>query len=152
MSGIFCKKKSCLNKGRCTYSTPGDPVMSGPFPEGGCEGPQVGDHASGDEHVTNQVVKGVLQLLGGLGPPGLFSTQSTNQLLRSHQLLTTQVHLGMATFAHMTIAYPGNKRAQRALGRSPEEKVKGNSGANNREPQGHNLNNFGRGPFDDVIY
>ena len=44
-----------------------------------------------------------------------------------------------------------NKRAQRALGRSPEE-VKGHSGANNREPQGHNLNNFGRGPFDDVIY
>ena len=45
-----------------------------------------------------------------------------------------------------------NKRAQRALGRSPEEKGKGHSGANNREPQGHNLNNFGRGPFDDVIY
>ena len=45
-----------------------------------------------------------------------------------------------------------NKRAQRALGRSPEEKVKGHSGANNREPQGHNLNNFGRGPFDDVIH
>ena len=45
-----------------------------------------------------------------------------------------------------------NKRAQRALGRSTEEKVKGHSGANNREPQGHNLNNFGKGPFDDVIY
>ena len=45
-----------------------------------------------------------------------------------------------------------NKRAQRALGRSPEEKVKGHSGANNREPQGHNLNNFGKGPFDDVIH
>ena len=45
-----------------------------------------------------------------------------------------------------------NKRAQRALGRSPEEKVKGHSVANNREPQGHNLNNFGRGPFDGVIY
>jgi len=45
-----------------------------------------------------------------------------------------------------------NKRAQRALGRSPEEKVKGHSGANNREPQGHNLNNFCRGPYDDVIY
>ena len=45
-----------------------------------------------------------------------------------------------------------NKRAQRALGRSTEEKVKGNSAANYREPQGHNLNNFGRGPFDDVIY
>jgi len=45
-----------------------------------------------------------------------------------------------------------NKRAQRALGRSPEEKVKGHSGANNREPQGHNLNSCGRGPFDDVIY
>jgi len=44
------------------------------------------------------------------------------------------------------------KRAQRALGRSPEEKVTGHSGANNREPQGHNLNNFGRGNFDDVIY
>ena len=47
---------------------------------------------------------------------------------------------------------PPNKRAQRALGRSPEEKVKGHSGANNREPQGHNLNNFGRGHLDDVIY
>jgi len=47
---------------------------------------------------------------------------------------------------------PSNKRAQRALGRSPEEKVKGHSGANNREPQGHNLNNFGRGSIDDVIY
>jgi len=45
-----------------------------------------------------------------------------------------------------------NKRAQRALGRSPEEKVEGHSGANNREPQGHNLNKFGRGPFHDVIY
>jgi len=45
-----------------------------------------------------------------------------------------------------------NKRAQRALGRSPEEKVNGHSGAKNREPQGHNLNNFGRGPLDDVIY
>ena len=45
-----------------------------------------------------------------------------------------------------------NKRAQRALGRSPEEKVKGHSEFNNREPQGHDLNNFGRGPFDDVIY
>jgi len=45
-----------------------------------------------------------------------------------------------------------NKRAQRALGRSPEEKVKGHSGANNREPQGHNLNIFSKGPFDDVIY
>jgi len=45
-----------------------------------------------------------------------------------------------------------NKRAQRALGRSPEEKVKGHSEANNREPQGHNLNNFGRGPINDVIY
>jgi len=45
-----------------------------------------------------------------------------------------------------------NKRAQRALGCSPEVKVKGHSGANNRETQGHNLNNFGKGPFDDVIY
>ena len=30
-----------------------------------------------------------------------------------------------------------------------EEKFKGHSRANNREPQGHNLSNFGRGPFDD---
>jgi len=45
-----------------------------------------------------------------------------------------------------------NKRDQRALGRSPEEEVKGNGGANYREPQGHNLNKFGRGPFDDVLY
>jgi len=48
--------------------------------------------------------------------------------------------------------YIANKRAQRALGRSPEEKVKGDSGVNNRERQGHNLKNFSRGPFDDVIY
>jgi len=41
---------------------------------------------------------------------------------------------------------------KRALGRSPEEKVKGHSGSNNREPQGHNLNNFGWGPLDDAIY
>ena len=45
-----------------------------------------------------------------------------------------------------------DKRAQRALGRSPEDKVKGHSGANNRKPQGHNLNNFGKGPLDDIIY
>jgi len=29
-----------------------------------------------------------------------------------------------------------DKRAQRALGRSPEEKVKGHSGFNNRNPRG----------------
>ena len=52
----------------------------------------------------------------------------------------------------MMASYNYNKRAQRAQGRSPEEKVKGHSEANNREPQGHNLNNFGRGPIDDVIY
>jgi len=51
-----------------------------------------------------------------------------------------------------TMLTSNNKRAQRALGRSPEEKVKGHSGANNREPQGHNMNNIGRVPFDDVIY
>jgi len=45
-----------------------------------------------------------------------------------------------------------NKRARRVLGRSPEEKVKCHSGANKREHQGHNFNNFGKGPFDDVIY
>jgi len=56
------------------------------------------------------------------------------------------------TFLNLS-TFEENKRAQRALGRSPEEKVKGHSGgANNREPQGHNLNNFGRGPFGDVIY
>jgi len=53
---------------------------------------------------------------------------------------------------HLLLSENKNKRAQRALGRLPEEKVKGNSGANNREPQGYNLNNFGRGSFDDVIY
>jgi len=36
--------------------------------------------------------------------------------------------------------------------RGPEKKVKCHSGANNREPQGPNFNNFGRGPFHDVIY
>jgi len=45
-----------------------------------------------------------------------------------------------------------NKRAKRALGGLPEENIKGHSGANNREARAHNLNNFGRRPFDDVIY
>jgi len=58
----------------------------------------------------------------------------------------------LAKFNIPNIVLIDNKRAQRALGRSPEEKVKGHSVANNREPQGHNLNNLGRGPFDDVIY
>jgi len=48
---------------------------------------------------------------------------------------------------NMNVIWKDNKRAQRALGRSPEEKVKGHSVANNREPQGHNLNNFGNGFF-----
>ena len=33
-----------------------------------------------------------------------------------------------------------------------EEKVKGHSGAIYRGPKGHNLNNFCRGPLDNVIY
>jgi len=61
-------------------------------------------------------------------------------------------HSGRKTTVKRLLEANLNKRAQRALGRSPEEKVKGHNGANNREPQGHNLNNFGRGPFDDVIY
>jgi len=50
--------------------------------------------------------------------------------------------------AHLEIL----KKWKQEVGRSPKEKVKGHSGAIYREPQGHNLNNFGRGPFDDVIY
>jgi len=45
-----------------------------------------------------------------------------------------------------------NKRAQRVLGRSPEEKAKGHSGAIYRGPQGHNLKSFGRGTLDYAIY
>ena len=75
-------------------------------------------------------------------------------------LLKTPVYDHVNNYIHVedtTVSFPiknliTNKRAQRALGRSPEEMVKGHSGANNREPQGHNLNNFGRGHFDDVIY
>jgi len=33
---------------------------------------------------------------------------------------------------HLALLLNTNKRAQRALGRSPEKKVKGHSGANNR--------------------
>ena len=66
-------------------------------------------------------------------------------------ILTLRIKLSKST-GSMNNILNQNKRAQKALGRSPEEKVKGHSVANNREPQGHNLNNFGRGPFDDVIY
>jgi len=45
-----------------------------------------------------------------------------------------------------------NKRAQKALGRSPEEKVKGHSETIYKRPQGHTVNNLGRGPLDDAIY
>jgi len=48
--------------------------------------------------------------------------------------------------------YATNKRAQKDLGRSPEEKVKGHSGAVYRGLQVHNLNNFGRGTLDNVLY
>ena len=68
------------------------------------------------------------------------------QILRQSHLLTKEGNVLWYMNADV------NKRAQRALGRSPEEKVKGHSGANNRDPQGHNLNNFGKGPFDDAIY
>ena len=40
-----------------------------------------------------------------------------------------------------------NNRAQRALGRSPEEKVRGHSGAIYKGPL-----NIGRWPLDDVIH
>jgi len=40
----------------------------------------------------------------------------------------------MYLFYIILIAININKRAQRALGRSPEEKVKGHSGDNNIEP------------------
>jgi len=59
-----------------------------------------------------------------------------------------QLNLNMPFFRKSHIKQEGPE----GPGRSPEEKVKGHSGFNNREPQGHNLNNFGRGPFDDVIY
>ena len=77
------------------------------------------------------------------------------QTINLNQSYGARLMCGMPVGRRLMSHYPHwryNKRAQRALGRSPEEKVKGHSGANNREPQGHNLNNFGRAPFDDVIY
>jgi len=78
------------------------------------------------------------------------------QLCRNHvrpvasrSVQSVTYSLSCPTFIIMQLL---NKRAQRALGRSPEEKVNGHRGAKNREPQGHNMNNYGRGPFDDVIY
>jgi len=49
--------------------------------------------------------------------------QNTNRVAFS-------VYIGIT----MISAIIKNKRAQRALGRSPEEKIKGHSGKNNREP------------------
>ena len=60
--------------------------------------------------------------------------------------------LGLVIKCEMSTKIRTQQEGPEGLGRSPEEKVKGHSRANNREPQGHNLNNFGRGPFDDVIY
>ena len=96
--------------------------------------------------------------------PELYSHVNFNNKKRVNQYDPYQLLEGVSGRLHWLLYYElprvvqshkfqqQNKRAQRALGRSPEEKVTGNSVANNREPQGHNLNNFGRGPFDDVIY
>jgi len=54
------------------------------------------------------------------------------------------LHCRLATHANMFKDL--NKRPQRALGRSPEEKVKCHSGAICCPP------NIGRGPLDDVIH
>jgi len=78
------------------------------------------------------------------------SVKDQNNLMKFKHAVKEFMYTDFQYVANMRLYE--NKRAQRALGRSPEEKVKGNSGANYRETQGHNLNNFGRGPFDDVIY
>ena len=90
--------------------------------------------------------------------PVLVQRHYPSHLLLRYQLKqhtsnkTLSVNVDNILLKHSENIQFSNKRAQRALGRSPEEKVKGHSVANNREPQGHNLNNFGRGPFNDVIY
>jgi len=49
----------------------------------------------------------------------------------------TDKNLGFTLWASVEkMVNINNKRAQRALGRSPEEKVKGNSGANIENPRG----------------
>ena len=58
--------------------------------------------------------------------------------LYTHYFVCNEVHTVIHHFAkvwHQAVLW-NNKKAQRALGRSPVEKVKGHSGANNREPQG----------------
>ena len=94
-------------------------------------------------------------LLANNRPPRDWDACASGLALRhhtSHCTSSTLTNLSNVLLIKMEEHNLFNKRAQRALGRSPEEKVKGHSVANNREPQGHNLNNFGRGPFDDVIY
>ena len=86
--------------------------------------------------------------LGWYSPYSWFTPISADGISLSYRESVFSLGAHQLPFSPTTVY----KRAQRALGRSPEEKVKGHSGANNREPQGHNLNNFGRGPFDDVIY
>jgi len=54
-------------------------------------------------------------------------------------------HLWMRSICH-------KQEGQEDLGRSPEEKVKGHSGAVYRGLEVHNLNNFGRGTLDNVLY
>ena len=75
-----------------------------------------------------------------------------NSINFSTFIVKIQHKLFWENIQHILYINTKDKRAQRALGRSPEEKVKCHNGANNREPQGHNLNNFGRRPLDDAIY
>ena len=86
----------------------GDPVRRAGVPEGGGEGSQVGDGASGDEDVADEVVVHVLQVAGGLGPPVLFPAQTPDQLRRPHQLLAAQVNLSGVLGHNMTHTFqPG---------------------------------------------
>jgi len=64
---------------------------------------------------------------------------------RAQHILVFQPQIISVVWKHIYISIHFIKQeGPEGPGRSPEEKVKGHSGANNREPQGHNLNNFGK--------
>ena len=76
-----------------SYLATFDPVKSSSVSEGQSEGAKVGDHTGRDEHVSHQSVVDALKVVGSLGPTILLPTQTSDQLLGSHQLLSAQVHL-----------------------------------------------------------
>ena len=71
----------------------GGPLLRETLPEGHGEDSQVGDESSGNQNVSQNVLLLLREALSGLAPPLPLSAQSTDQSLRSLELLRADLDL-----------------------------------------------------------